>query len=719
MRNSILGAWSATTPLATARRAALLASLGLLAACGGGSTGGSSGGGDDTGGGDGADVAVLDGGPDGASDDGATTDADDGATSDADDGATSDADDGATSDAGDAGDGASDAPVDTAPKPCTSNGDCTGNPKGAVCDVATGACVGCLPSADTCPTGKRCDPSTNACVDGCKASADCAGDPAGKTVCSATTHACVICDGDGDCPLGKVCASNACVDGCNASHGCAGTSSCCSGACLDLQNDVANCGTCGTPCVAAPQTVVACSGGTCKKTGCAAGWFDCNGDPTDGCEQNLGAGGTCLCTPGATQPCYDGPSTTFNVGACHGGTQTCDGSGMWWGFCVGEVTPKAEICGNGIDEDCNGTADVVADVDGDGWGRCDGDCCEFGTQCSNPKLVNPGAYDVAGDGLDNDCNGVVDDTPTTVCSSAAKFAGVTGSDVAKAMDLCQTTTAAPPLAQKKWGLIAATQLLADGSAPNTTALSDLQNWQTSIKTNFGTGGVVPQKNSTLAVISTGRARAAADSGWVLPISGSTFTTAITFPGGGPLATYVNAHGGQLLAGKCGTTTCPVGAGANDSVNVRLQIRTPTNATGFSYNFRFYTGEYQSFQCTQFNDYFLASLTSGSPSIPADHNISFDSLKNAVSVNNGFFQDCGGNGKACGTCPFGTASLAGTGFDQVAGGSTEWLTTDAPIVPGEVITLEFVIFDVGDHIYDSTVLLDNFRWQFTPVTLGTH
>ena len=47
-----------------------------------------------------------------------------------------------------------------------------------------------------------------------------------------------------------------------------------------------------------------------------------------------------------------------------------------------------------------------------------------------------------------------------------------------------------------------------------------------------------------------------------------------------------------------------------------------------------------------------------------------------------------------------------------GGGTGWLTTTSPVVPGETATLRFVIFDEGDHILDSTVLIDNFQWQLT-------
>jgi hypothetical protein len=49
-----------------------------------------------------------------------------------------------------------------------------------------------------------------------------------------------------------------------------------------------------------------------------------------------------------------------------------------------------------------------------------------------------------------------------------------------------------------------------------------------------------------------------------------------------------------------------------------------------------------------------------------------------------------------------------------GGATGWLTTTSPVTPGEDVTLHFIIFDEGDHILDSSVLIDNFRWAATGV-----
>jgi len=60
-------------------------------------------------------------------------------------------------------------------------------------------------------------------------------------------------------------------------------------------------------------------------------------------------------------------------------------------------------------------------------------------------------------------------------------------------------------------------------------------------------------------------------------------------------------------------------------------------------------------------------------------------------------------------------LAGTGYDKSdglrpMGGGSGWLTTRAPVKPGETIQLQFAILDEEDHIYDSAVLVDNFRWE---------
>jgi len=165
--------------------------------------------------------------------------------------------------------------------------------------------------------------------------------------------------------------------------------------------------------------------------------------------------------------------------------------------------------------------------------------------------------------------------------------------------------------------------------------------------------------------------------------------------------------------------------AYDGIALELVMRAPTNAKGFAFDFDFYTYEYTQWVCSGFNDAFVALLYSASPDVPADHNVAFDSQKNPICVNNAFVEVCdpytyqgssGGNPfSRAFPCPLGTSQLEGTGFTKNAGddgshAATGWLETRANIVPGEEFTLRLAIWDVGDEILDSTVLLDRFAWD---------
>ena len=77
---------------------------------------------------------------------------------------------------------------------------------------------------------------------------------------------------------------------------------------------------------------------------------------------------------------------------------------------------QSEICDDGIDQDCNG-ADLgcppnCIDRDNDGFGTCpngdDGPCGCYAEDCddTNPD-INPGARDIPGDRIDQDCDGYV------------------------------------------------------------------------------------------------------------------------------------------------------------------------------------------------------------------------------------------------------------------------------------------------------------------------
>ena len=75
---------------------------------------------------------------------------------------------------------------------------------------------------------------------------------------------------------------------------------------------------------------------------------------------------------------------------------------------------------NDIDDDCDGNTDESADADGDGFSLCDGDCCDKAGACGDqPAQVNPGAFEVLGNDIDDDCDASSSDEKPQSCEPAA------------------------------------------------------------------------------------------------------------------------------------------------------------------------------------------------------------------------------------------------------------------------------------------------------------
>jgi len=434
------------------------------------------------------------------------------------------------------------------------------------------------------------------------------------------------------------------------------------------------------------------------------------------------------CDPGATRDCYTGDSITKDVGPCHGGSQECTAAGSW-GNCLGQVVPAAETCTDSVDNNCNGMVDEKTDLDGDGWATCDAsgaslDCCDS-HECGTPTLVNPGAVDVAGDSVDNDCDGTIDNEPG-FCDQSLVSNSANATDFAKAIDLCQTATAS----DKKWGVLEARLTLPSGSgAPDPNSYS--------IRPRFGTN-VMPQGGARVALLSSGAAAAKGD---VNPAYHDFESYETTKTSGFP-ADFVAANGGSLPnAPGCPE---PVGAVANDPVMLTLKIRVPSNARSFSLRSNFFSVEFPEYTCSPYNDFYVVLIDSMSPDNPADKNLAFytpmgSMMKYPVGVNlahgnTGLFTQCVNGKTGCAgvagsisTCT-GTADLAATGFEDPAamecdanslkGGATGWLTTSGNVVPGETITLRIAIWDTSDHALDSLAVIDGFKWSADPSTPGT-
>jgi hypothetical protein len=199
-----------------------------------------------------------------------------------------------------------------------------------------------------------------------------------------------------------------------------------------------------------------CAQGTqgCEGEGEFGTWTECVGAVTpaaevcgDGVDQDCtGApddGDACLCRPGATEPCYTGPRGTMAVGICRAGERTCDPTGRAWGTCLDEVLPRAEICSNRVDDDCDGVVDngpscactagatrscypgpsteVNVGVCRAGTQRCNAGGTAWGA-CAG--AVGPSS-EVCGNMLDDDCDGRPDDgCPTMrVCNVTVNLSG--------------------------------------------------------------------------------------------------------------------------------------------------------------------------------------------------------------------------------------------------------------------------------------------------------
>ena len=151
----------------------------------------------------------------------------------------------------------------------------------------------------------------------------------------------------------------------------------------------------------------------------------CDGIDND-CDGQIDENGNC-CNSGDIQSCG------ADVGVCRNKKKTCTGG--TWGPCAWEQGPTSEICGNGLDDNCNGESDEncasCTDRDGDGYGDTASNQCTYsGQDCddSDPN-VNPGAPEVC-DGIDNNCDGQTDEGlgDCGACSNGIQDANEEGTD---------------------------------------------------------------------------------------------------------------------------------------------------------------------------------------------------------------------------------------------------------------------------------------------------
>jgi hypothetical protein len=347
-------------------------------------------------------------------------------------------------------------------------------------------------------------------------------------------------------------------------------------------------------------------------------------------------------------------------------------------------------------------ADAVADAANDAIIPIDS-----GPTCT----PDPENYDIPGNGCDDDGDGIVDNTIT--CDTSLGLTGPAG-DMAKALGLCQLSSST------SWGVVAATYT--KGYASTLPPGADTQH---GILPTFGTN-IVPREGAALGVLSSGYARE----------YDQCTTTTDPFKVG---CTMDMGDAGASTAppGYPKPGTCELASDVHDASALVLQIKVPKNARGFSFDFDFMAGDWPEWVCSKYNDVFVAWLTSTAyAGVAGDFNIAYDTSMSGITVNSPFLQACSpasatvgcqGTTQSTDSCSLGAGELLGTGFSDPGmhcsqtdsgGGSTGWLTTKAPATPGETMTIQFIIWDTGDATYDSSVLLDDWKWQATTPSVGT-
>jgi Putative metal-binding motif/Stigma-specific protein, Stig1 len=138
---------------------------------------------------------------------------------------------------------------------------------------------------------------------------------------------------------------------------------------------------------------------------------DCDGTIDTGCANQA-------CPKvNATRDCYSPGlrSPALQHSPCLKGRQTCSNAGgglQLWGPCQGEVLPSSEIC-DGADNDCNGLIDDLPSGEGASCSTgLPGVCADGSRTCLQGALTCAPLTKATAelcDGLDNDCNGQIDE----------------------------------------------------------------------------------------------------------------------------------------------------------------------------------------------------------------------------------------------------------------------------------------------------------------------
>ncbi len=251
---------------------------------------------------------------------------------------------------------------------------------------------GCSLDTD-CPAGRYC--SAGECTFDCTFDSDC---PPGYR-CSLRGHCERWCEQDEECGAGTHCEAGACVSECAADGDCAVDELCsdrgrCEPACSPTNGGVEACDGLDNDCDDATDEDWPELGAACANAACAEGRWVCAGDgDAVECDGPQPAADDATCDgldddcDGATDEDAVERACPLQAGVCAGSTEVCLGAAGWSGCDYGPAyTQDVDATCDGLDEDCDGQIDEDATY-----------------------LLEPELDALAHDGLDNNCNGLVDE----------------------------------------------------------------------------------------------------------------------------------------------------------------------------------------------------------------------------------------------------------------------------------------------------------------------
>ncbi len=206
---------------------------------------------------------------------------------------------------------------------------------------------------------------------------------------------------------------------------------CCGTQCVNRNTDENHCGECNHACSNAHGST-ACNAGSCNPS-CDAGWADCDGQPDNGCEEDIWETTDCGSGCGDRVDCTDEVQHASEVecasgdcdyGSCQTGWGDCNADGS--DGCEHDIWQIAD-CGSGCDDgvDCTAQVQNANGIECDA-GDCDYGSCEDGWGDCNADGSDGCEHDIwqiadCGSGCDNgvNCTAQVQNANGITCSNGS------------------------------------------------------------------------------------------------------------------------------------------------------------------------------------------------------------------------------------------------------------------------------------------------------------